>query len=111
MIEDAPGWPVFRVPPVKAWREDSRGKAGFADCKPQPDRVGLDMLVDLLEDRHPLISLYLQIKGMRPESTNGKKPPSVSRAGAVDKPIELEHLDVLGCQTPALPVESFTYLS
>jgi hypothetical protein len=32
MIEAAPGWPIFRVPPVKACREDSRGKSGFADC-------------------------------------------------------------------------------
>jgi hypothetical protein len=31
-IEGAPGWPTFWIPPVKAWREDSRGKAGFADC-------------------------------------------------------------------------------
>ena len=30
MIEDAPGWPIFWIPPVKARREDSRGKAGFA---------------------------------------------------------------------------------
>jgi len=32
MIEDAPGSPIFWIPPVKAWWEDSRWKAGFADC-------------------------------------------------------------------------------
>jgi hypothetical protein len=35
MIEGAPGWPTFWIPPVKAWREDSRGNAGFAGlCAP-----------------------------------------------------------------------------
>jgi hypothetical protein len=32
MIEGAPGWPIFGIPAVKAWREDSRRKAGFAGC-------------------------------------------------------------------------------
>jgi hypothetical protein len=32
MIEAGPGSPIFWIPPVKAWWEDSRWKAGFADC-------------------------------------------------------------------------------
>jgi hypothetical protein len=35
MVPSSAGWwvtPILGIPPVKAWREDSRGKAGFADC-------------------------------------------------------------------------------
>jgi hypothetical protein len=61
--------------------------------KPQPDKVGLDMLVNLLEDRHPIVAFFLQIKGMGPKTRKGKRQPNVSRANTLDKPIELEHLD------------------
>jgi len=61
--------------------------------KPQPDKVGLDKRVDLLEDRHPQINFYLQIKGMGPKTAKGKKQPLVSHAGTLNKKIELEHLD------------------
>jgi len=61
--------------------------------KPQPDKVGLDMRVDLLEGSHPQIGFYLQIKGMGPKTRRGETEPIVSKAGTVDKAIELEHLD------------------
>jgi hypothetical protein len=37
---------------------------GWLATEPHKDKVGLDMSVDLLEDRHPQIRIYLQIKGM-----------------------------------------------
>ncbi len=61
--------------------------------KPQPDKVGLDMRVDLLEDRHPQIGFYLQIKGMGAKTRRGEPQPSKSKTGTFNKPIELEHLD------------------
>ncbi len=61
--------------------------------KPQPDNVGLDIRVDLLENHHPQINFYLQIKGMGPKTAKGKKQPLVSHAGTLNKEIELEHLD------------------
>ena len=61
--------------------------------KPEPDKVGLDMLVNLLENRHPIVTFFLQIKGMGPKTREGKKVPQVSRTGTLDRPIELEHLD------------------
>ena len=61
--------------------------------KPQPDKVGLDMQVDLLEDRHPQIRFYLQIKGMGQKKRQGKVQPIESKAGTLNKPIQLEHLD------------------
>ena len=65
----------------------------WSRSKPQPDKVGLDMRVDLLEDRHPQIGFYLQIKGMGAKTRQGKVQPIVSRTGTVSKAIELEHLD------------------
>jgi hypothetical protein len=67
--------------------------ADWNRSKPQPDKVGLDMRVDLLEDRHPQIGFYLQIKGMGPKTTKGKRQPLVSQTGTINKSIELEHLD------------------
>jgi Domain of unknown function (DUF4365) len=61
--------------------------------KPEPDKVGLDMFVNLLEDRQPQIGFFLQIKGIARKTRNGKKQSLVSRAGTLDKPIELERLD------------------
>lgn len=66
---------------------------GWGRSKPQPDKVGLDMRVDLLEGRHPQIGFYLQIKGMGPKTRRGETEPIVSKAGTVNKAIELEHLD------------------
>jgi hypothetical protein len=51
------------------------------------------MRVDLLEEHHPQISFYIQIKGMGPKTRNGKVQPIETRAGHVSKAIELEHLD------------------
>jgi hypothetical protein len=51
------------------------------------------MLVNLLEDRHPIVAFFLQIKGMGRKTRKGKEQPRVSRANTLDKPIELEHLD------------------
>ena len=65
----------------------------WSRSKPQPDKVGLDMRVDLLEEHHPQISFYIQIKGMGPKTRNGKVQPIETRAGHVSKAIELEHLD------------------
>ena len=65
----------------------------WSRSKPQPDKVGLDMLVNSLEDRHPIVAFFLQIKGMGPKTRKGKRQPHVSRADTLDKPIELEHLD------------------
>ena len=61
--------------------------------KPQPDKVGLDMRVDLLEDRHPQIGFYLQIKGMGQKTRKGEVKPIESSTGTLNKAIELEHLD------------------
>jgi hypothetical protein len=67
--------------------------AGWSRSKPQPDKVGLDMRVDLLEDRHPQISFYLQIKGMGTRTRHGEVQPIYSKTGTVNKAIELEHID------------------
>src|SRR4051794_20668768 len=61
--------------------------------KPQPDKVGLDMRVDLLENRHPQIGFYLQIRGMGPKTRKGEVKPIESSTGTLNKAIELEHLD------------------
>jgi hypothetical protein len=66
---------------------------GWLATEPHKDRVGLDMSVDLLEDRHPQIRFYLQIKGMGPQTKKGKARKLISKAGTLNKPIELEHLD------------------
>ncbi len=59
---------------------------------PDRDKVGLDMLVNMMEDQHPVINFYLQIKGTARKTRKGKKQPLLSRAATLDKPIELEHL-------------------
>src|SRR5947209_3555372 len=61
--------------------------------KPQPDKVGLDMRVDLLEDGHPQIGFYLQIKGIGARTRQGEPHPIISTTGTVNRAIELEHLD------------------
>jgi hypothetical protein len=61
--------------------------------KPQPDKVGLDMRVDLLEGGHPQLSFYLQIKGIGARTRQGEPHPIISTTGTVNKAIELEHLD------------------
>jgi hypothetical protein len=66
---------------------------GWLATEPHKDKVGLDMSVDLLEDRHPQIRFYLQIKGMGPLTKRGKRQALVSASGTLSKPIELEHLD------------------
>ena len=68
--------------------------ADWNRSKPQPDKVGLDMRVDLLEDRHPQISFYLQIKGMGPKTTKGKKQPIVSHAGTLKRRSSLSILTI-----------------
>jgi hypothetical protein len=61
--------------------------------KPQPDKVGLDLRVDLLRERRPEFAAYLQIKGAGQRTVKGKARPLISRSGTVGKAIELEHLD------------------
>ncbi len=54
---------------------------------PDRDKVGLDMFVNLLEDRHPQIGFFLQIKGMGPKTRKGKEQPLTSRADTLGKPL------------------------
>lgn len=80
----------------------SRG-GDWSRSKPQPDKVGLDMRVDLLEGHHPQISFYVQIKGIGPKTRKGEIQPIENRAGHICKAIELEHLDYYA----KLPVSVF----
>jgi hypothetical protein len=61
-------------------------------AKPQPDKVGLDLRVDLLEDRHPQVSFYLQIKGMGQQTRKAEIQPTTA-SDTLSKALELEHLD------------------
>ena len=56
-------------------------------AKPDKDKVGLDMSVDLLE-RHPQSRSYFQIKGKGPRTRTGKHQALIGQNGTLSQTIE-----------------------